>query len=158
MKKTNHILNIGYINDNSKYLEAACSELELITGSKPVVTKAGQKMGIATVEDMLGTFDIVLFPKVYDKFKEVLQEEAIVAIKGKVSVRDGLSTSINVEYMESMIQPPRMPIEHHLHLNRLESVLATFSEFNHSGNRRLAKHILDMNSVELMKKALEKLE
>jgi len=70
---------------------------------KPVQTKAGQKMAIATVEDMLGTFDIVLFPKVYEKFKEVLQEEAIVAIKGKVSVRDGLSTSINVEFMESML-------------------------------------------------------
>ena len=70
---------------------------------KPVVTKAGQKMAIATIEDMLGTFDIVLFPKVYDKFKEVLQEESIVAIKGKVSVRDGLSTSINVEFMESIV-------------------------------------------------------
>ena len=75
----------------------------VITMVKPVTTKAGQKMAIATIEDMLGTFDIVLFPKVYDKFKEVLQEEAIVAIKGKVSVRDGLSTSINVEFMESMV-------------------------------------------------------
>lgn len=75
----------------------------VITMVKPVVTKTGQKMAIATVEDMLGTFDIVLFPKVYDKFKDVLQEETIVAIKGKVSVRDGLSTSINVDYIESMI-------------------------------------------------------
>ncbi len=75
----------------------------VITMVKPVTTKAGQKMAIATIEDMLGTFDIVLFPKVYDKFKEVLQEEAIVAIKGKVSVRDGLSTSINVDFMESMV-------------------------------------------------------
>jgi DNA polymerase-3 subunit alpha len=74
----------------------------VITMVKPVVTKSGQKMAIATIEDMLGTFDIVLFPKVYDKFKEVLQEESIVAIKGKVSVRDGLSTSINVEFMESL--------------------------------------------------------
>ena len=75
----------------------------VITMVKPVVTKSGQKMAIATIEDMLGTFDIVLFPKVYDKFKEVLQEESIVAIKGKVSVRDGLSTSINVEFMESLV-------------------------------------------------------
>ena len=76
----------------------------VITMVKPVQTKAGQKMAIATVEDMLGTFDIVLFPKVYEKFKEVLQEEAIVAIKGKVSVRDGLSTSINVDYIENIVK------------------------------------------------------
>jgi DNA polymerase-3 subunit alpha len=76
----------------------------VVTMVKPVVTKSGQKMAIATIEDMLGTFDIVLFPKVYEKFKEVLQEEAIVAIKGKVSVRDGLSTSINVDFMENIVK------------------------------------------------------
>ena len=36
------VINIGCgdATENSKYLEAACSELELITGAKPVVTKA----------------------------------------------------------------------------------------------------------------------
>jgi large subunit ribosomal protein L5 len=36
------VINIGCgdATDNSKYLEAAVNELELITGSKPVVTKA----------------------------------------------------------------------------------------------------------------------
>ena len=36
------VINIGCgdATENSKYLEAACAELELITGSKPVVTKA----------------------------------------------------------------------------------------------------------------------
>jgi large subunit ribosomal protein L5 len=36
------VINIGCgdATENSKFLEAACSELELITGSKPVVTKA----------------------------------------------------------------------------------------------------------------------
>ena len=36
------VINIGCgdATENSKYLEAACSELELITGIKPVVTKA----------------------------------------------------------------------------------------------------------------------
>ena len=36
------VINIGCgdATENSKYLEAACEELELITGAKPVVTKA----------------------------------------------------------------------------------------------------------------------
>ena len=36
------VINIGCgdATENSKFLEAACSELELITGAKPVVTKA----------------------------------------------------------------------------------------------------------------------
>ena len=76
----------------------------VVTMVKPVLTKSGQKMAIATIEDMLGAFDIVLFPKVYEKFKEVLQEESIVAIKGKISIRDGLNTSVNVDYIESMIK------------------------------------------------------
>ena len=33
-------IGVGDATENSKFLEAACSELELITGAKPVVTKA----------------------------------------------------------------------------------------------------------------------
>ena len=65
-------------------------------------TKSGQKMAFATIEDMLGTIDIVLFPKIYEKYKDVLQEEAIVAIKGKLSIREGQNPSVSVDFIENM--------------------------------------------------------
>ena len=65
-------------------------------------TKSGQKMAFATIEDMLGTIDIVFFPKVYEKYKDLLQEEAIVAIKGKLSIREGQNPSVSVDFIENM--------------------------------------------------------
>jgi len=74
----------------------------VIVSTRQLLTKSGQKMAFATIEDMLGVIDIVMFPKVFDKYKDLLVEEGVVAIKGKLSLREGQNPSVSVEYMESM--------------------------------------------------------
>ena len=74
----------------------------VVIATRQHFTKSGQKMAFATIEDMLGPIDVVLFPKVYDKYKDLLQEEAIVAIKGKMSMREGQTPSVTVDHIEIM--------------------------------------------------------
>ncbi len=74
----------------------------VVIATRQHFTKSGQKMAFATIEDMLGPIDVVLFPKVYDKYKDLLQEEAVVAIKGKMSMREGQTPSVTVDYIETM--------------------------------------------------------
>jgi DNA polymerase-3 subunit alpha len=74
----------------------------IITSTRSHVLKSGLKMGFGTVEDMLGTIDITLFPKVYEKYHELLQEENIVSIKGRISIREGFNPSVSVDHIELM--------------------------------------------------------
>jgi len=54
------------------------------------------------IEDLTGSFEVVVFPKVFDKFKDILTEDALVAIRGKFSLRDGEKPTISADNMELM--------------------------------------------------------
>ena len=51
-------------------------------------TKTNKTMAILTLEDLLGTVEVVVFPRDYEKYKEYLQEENKVFIRGRVSEED----------------------------------------------------------------------
>ena len=64
---------------------------------KTLITKSGQKMAFASLEDMTGTIELVFFPKNYERLKEFILEDNLVEIKGRISIRDGVRPSVNVE-------------------------------------------------------------
>ena len=63
-------------------------------------TKTGQSMAIITVEDVYGSIEAVMFPKVFDKYKDRLELEAIVEISGKLQIRDGERPNIVLDKIE----------------------------------------------------------
>ena len=70
----------------------------IVAGLKKVYTKATNKeMCIVTIEDHYGTFECMLFPAIYDRYKEQLIEDSMVTIKGKLSIRDGENPIITVD-------------------------------------------------------------
>ncbi|NCB48093.1 MAG: DNA polymerase III subunit alpha [Clostridia bacterium] len=59
---------------------------------KKIFTKAGNKeMAILKVEDLFGTFEVMITPAVYAKNLGKIVEDALVKIHGKVSIRDDKS-------------------------------------------------------------------
>ena len=61
-------------------------------------TKASKKeMAIITIEDIYGTFDCMIFPNVFDRYKGVLEEDKIISISGKLSVRDNEAPVVIIE-------------------------------------------------------------
>lgn len=61
----------------------------IIEEIKPITTRKGEKMAFVTLSDFTGSIETVVFPKVYEKHRELLAEDAIIAIQAKVSDRDG---------------------------------------------------------------------
>ena len=59
-------------------------------------TKSGN-MAILTIEDINGTFDVMVFNKGYMKYRDLLTEDNLVTIKGKLSIRDGKSPVVIAE-------------------------------------------------------------
>ena len=62
----------------------------IITNVKRMNTKVGNKeMAVVTVEDLFGTFEVLVFPKIYEKFKHVLHVDAMMTFVGKLSIKEG---------------------------------------------------------------------
>lgn len=57
----------------------------LIVSSRFVVTKKGNRLGIATLDDRSGRLDITLFGETLEKFADKLQKDAVVIVSGSVS-------------------------------------------------------------------------
>jgi DNA polymerase-3 subunit alpha len=69
----------------------------ILTEVKGKATKKGDFMAFVTLEDMAGQVECLVFPRVYEKYQPLLQEDAAVVVSGKISVREEESPKILVE-------------------------------------------------------------
>jgi len=53
---------------------------------KELVTKKGDRMGFVTIEDMMGTVEVVVFPEIYAASSHHLKGELPLLVKGRVDV------------------------------------------------------------------------
>lgn len=60
----------------------------MITSKKNLITKSNKMMAFIDLEDLVGTVEVVVFPKVYDKCQETIVEDKVVVIKGKLNFKE----------------------------------------------------------------------
>ena len=60
----------------------------IITNVNTKITKRGQYMAFITLEDLYGTVEIVVFPKVYDRCRAFLKEDSKVYVLGRTDIPD----------------------------------------------------------------------
>ncbi|MCL2618451.1 MAG: DNA polymerase III subunit alpha [Defluviitaleaceae bacterium] len=60
----------------------------IITKKSVKYTKSNQAMAFLEVEDMYGVLEVVVFPKIYEAHPGRLNADEVVAIRGKVSLRE----------------------------------------------------------------------
>ena len=71
------------VEDNSTVIVGG-----MITAKKVKTTKTNQLMAFVSLEDMVGTVEVLIFPKIYEKHKEHLVEDSKVFLKGRASIGD----------------------------------------------------------------------
>ncbi len=69
----------------------------IITGKTIKYTRKNQTMCFLTLEDLLGTVEVVVFPKSYEKYQIYLEEEKKVFIRGRVSEEDDAASKLICE-------------------------------------------------------------
>jgi DNA polymerase-3 subunit alpha len=62
--------------------------IALILDIKSVITKKGDNMAILQLEDLTGSTEAVVFPKIFDKVKHLLEKDKRVMVWGKIDRRD----------------------------------------------------------------------
>jgi DNA polymerase-3 subunit alpha len=61
----------------------------IVSEYKEILTKKGDKMAFVTLADMSDSIETVVFPRVLVEFSSILLPEACIAMKGKISKRNG---------------------------------------------------------------------
>ncbi|MGC9061949.1 DNA polymerase III subunit alpha [Calditerrivibrio sp.] len=83
-----NILNTLTIGSND--LELMEEEKDVVVGGiikniKTHFTRTGEKMAFVTLEDLEGSFDIVVFASLYKEYIHILEEDKIIIVKGRYS-------------------------------------------------------------------------
>ena len=79
----------------------------IISSRKNKTTKNNTQMAFLTLEDVFGSVEVIVFPKVYQKYSQKIDEDAIVAVSGSLSIREDEEPKIlcdTVEFLEDMPQ------------------------------------------------------
>lgn len=79
---------------------AACGEIDpewagrevvlagMVNSIHQIVTKKGDPMAFVRLEDLQGDVELVVFPKIYQRTRELWEEDELLLVRGKVDVRD----------------------------------------------------------------------
>ena len=81
-------LNEGDPAEMMRYDQRPVTMGGLIASKRMKATKSGGMMAFLQLEDLYGTTEVLVFPKVYDRYGQDLIEESAVLIAGKLSMRE----------------------------------------------------------------------
>nr|MBP8855829.1 DNA polymerase III subunit alpha [Oscillospiraceae bacterium] len=80
----NEITGEGGERYDEQYIVIVCT----IVKHKSITTKAGSMMAFLTVEDLSGTMEVILFPKVLLASATAVQDNAVVVVRGRISIKE----------------------------------------------------------------------
>ena len=60
----------------------------IITGKSEIMTKKRSLMAFANIEDLHGSIELVIFPEIYKKYRNLIEDDNVVLVKGKLQVDD----------------------------------------------------------------------
>ena len=101
------------IRDNMK-----CSICGIVTTRKTQITKSGAMMAFIGIEDLYGTAEIVVFPKVYEKVSHLTEIDSVIRISGTLNFKEDEAPKILADDIreilpdsEAGIQAPKAMIK-----------------------------------------------
>lgn len=86
------VINTSKFNDGDFVIMAG-----MVSGVKTMITRKSQEMARLTIEDFDGVIGAIAFPKVYEKKRNLIRNDMIVGVSGRVSFKDESDAEILVE-------------------------------------------------------------
>ena len=92
---------LAVVRDGRNYIVGG-----LISNVTVKLTKTNQNMAFVTLEDLYGTVEVILFPRDYQKYRDLLVMDTAVYVKGRASVSEE-NGKLMAEFVISMDQVPK---------------------------------------------------
>ena len=81
-----------------------------VVKSKFMTTKSNSMMAFTNIEDLTGSMEIIVFPKVLEQCRDALTDNAVVVVSGRVSVREDEPAKLLADQIVSINEyDPRRP-------------------------------------------------
>jgi DNA polymerase III subunit alpha len=84
----------------------------VVTGVRRILTRTKSQMAVLALEDMHGTIEAVVFPRVYERSAELWREDAILIVEGKVDTRSERPQLV-IDRAEGWTAPPKGAVPPH---------------------------------------------
>ena len=92
----------------------------LVHDIRALQTKNGDAMAIVTLEDTHGFINTVLFPRTWEKYRDIVIEDQVVIFRGQADIRrDEIQVIVDEVTQEIILSSPDMPDESQSALNSL---------------------------------------
>ncbi|RHR70460.1 DNA polymerase III subunit alpha [Eubacterium sp. AF15-50] len=78
----------------------------IITTVTRKFTKRGEQMAFLTLEDLVGTVEIVVFPREFDKYREILMEGRKIFITGEADIQENAPGKVKASEIKEFVQVP----------------------------------------------------
>ena len=79
----------------------------MITAKTVKTTKNNQLMAFITLEDLVGSMEVIVFPRDYERSREILNTDEKVYIRGRVSASEDTQAKLICEKVTAFSQVPR---------------------------------------------------
>jgi DNA polymerase-3 subunit alpha len=105
-----------------KHTDTTVSELEgyrdgaivwvggLATSVRTNTTRKGDMMAMLQLDDTRGLAEVMVFPRVYARCAECVREDAVLKVKGKVEMKEGIPRIVALEMEELHLEPGADPL------------------------------------------------
>ena len=107
----------------------------IIKSKRTMITKNKKLMAFAVLEDLFGVIELVIFPNVFSKYKEIIEDSNVVFVDGHFSASEVEEPKILVDSISNI----KMPSERKLYIsvssinsNNINNIRRTLGDF--SGN------------------------
>lgn len=134
--------------------------LGLITFVRTKITKNNEIMAFVTLEDLEGTINLIVFPKTYSGYKNIIVEDSIVKIDGRISAKEDEITVImlkaekfevrNTKVIEDLNTKDLM-IEINIPQNKTEYELQLLREFIKEISNRRGNVLVELKNNNISK-------
>lgn len=87
-------VSLAELNKENDYANKQIIVAGVISKIQKIITKKGDAMLFVKIEDNLSNMEVLVFPRLLEENGKLWEEERIIAIKGKLSDKDGVSKII----------------------------------------------------------------
>jgi DNA polymerase III subunit alpha len=81
-------MEIGNVQDMMGEGEREMTLSGMITSVRPIITKKGDRMCFAQLEDLSGKIECIVFPKVFAEYEELINSDEALIISGNVRLSE----------------------------------------------------------------------
>ena len=82
----------------------------LATSVRTNTTRKGDMMAMLQLDDTRGLAEVMVFPRVYARCAECVREDAVLKVRGKVEMKEGIPRIVALEMEELHLEPGADPV------------------------------------------------